>query len=60
MDKYLTIILTLLVAGMIFSIVKTPPSLELFYGQLAGAVIIIIYSSFKNRKGHQSARKKKL
>ncbi len=58
-DKYLAIIFTLLVGGMIFSIMKDPPSLELFYGQLAGAIIIVIYSSFKNRKSHQSAKKKR-
>jgi zinc transporter ZupT len=58
-DKYLAIILTLLVGGMIFSIVKNPPSLELFYAQLAGAIIIIIYSSFKNRKQQQSSKKKR-
>jgi hypothetical protein len=57
-DKYLLIILILLVVGMGFAIFKNPPSLELFYGQLAGALIIIAYSTYKNRNKRQSERRR--
>lgn len=52
MDKYLLIILILLVMGMIFSIAKDfeNPDLLLFYVQLAGALIIVAYSTAKDRR----------
>ncbi len=52
MDKYLLIMLIVLVLGMAFSVFKDMqnPDLVLFYAQLAGAIIIIGYSTFKNRK----------
>lgn len=59
-DKYLVVILIVLIMGMGFVIFKNPPSLELFYGQLAGALIIIAYSTFKNRKNSLNTKKKKL
>lgn len=59
MDKYLLVILIFLVAGMGFAIMKSPPSLELFYGQLAGALIIIAYSTIKNRRTLPKAKKRK-
>lgn len=57
-DKYLLVILIMLVVGMGFAIMKTPPSLELFYGQLAGAFIIIAYSTIKNRKNQNKSKKR--
>lgn len=59
MDKYLLVILMFLVVGMGFAIMKSPPSLELFYGQLAGALIIIAYSTIKNRRTLPKAKKRK-
>ena len=53
------VILIFLVAGMGFAIMKSPPSLELFYGQLAGALIIIAYSTIKNRRTLPKAKKRK-
>jgi uncharacterized membrane protein YjjB (DUF3815 family) len=58
MDKYLFVILILLIAGMVFSIFKNPPSLELFYAQLAGALVIIAYSTLRNRKKKNSEKRK--
>jgi hypothetical protein len=55
-DKYLLIILILLITGMAFSIFKTPPSLELFYAQLAGALIIIAYSNTRERRKRKAKR----
>lgn len=60
MDKYLFIMLLLLAAGMVFSVFKglgDPNNLVLFYAQLAGALIIIAYSTMKNRK-HRSEKKR--
>lgn len=59
MDKYLLIVLIMLVAGMVFSILKNPPSLELFYGQLAGALIIIMYTTYKGRIKRKSEKRKR-
>jgi hypothetical protein len=46
--------------GMGFAIFKEPPSLELFYGQLAGAFIIVGYSTLKERKNRKNSKKNKL
>lgn len=60
MDKYLLIMLIVLIMGMAFSVFKDlqNPDLVLFYGQLAGAIIIIGYSTFKNRNNRKSAKKR--
>jgi len=46
--------------GMIFSIAKDfqNPNLVLFYVQLAGAIIIIAYSTLRERKQKQKAKKR--
>ena len=58
MDKYLFVILIMLAIGMGLAIMKNPPSLELFYGQLAGTFIIIAYSTIKNRKNQNKSKKR--
>ncbi|MFY9300009.1 MAG: hypothetical protein WAO91_02300 [Candidatus Nitrosotenuis sp.] len=59
MDKYLMIILILLVMGMIFAVAKDfqNPDLVLFYAQLAGALIIIAYSTVKDRQKRKKPKK---
>jgi lipoprotein signal peptidase len=59
-DKYLLIMLIVLIMGMAFSVFKDlqNPDLVLFYAQLAGAIIIIGYSTFKNRNNRKSAKKR--
>lgn len=59
MDKYLLVVLIMLVVGMGFAIMKSPPSLELFYGQLAGALIIIAYTTIKNRRTQPKSKKRR-
>ena len=59
MGKYLLIILTVLSVGMVFSVMKNPPNLVLFYAQLAGALIIIIYSTIKKRRTQPRAKKRR-
>jgi hypothetical protein len=58
MDKYLLVMLIILTMGMGFSIFKEPPSLEFFYAQLAGAFVIVGYSTYKERKTRKSSKKK--
>ncbi len=57
MDKYLLVVMMLLVGGMIIGITQVPPRLELFYGGLAGAIIVIGYSTYRNRKDRQAERR---
>jgi lipoprotein signal peptidase len=59
-DKYLLIMLIVLIMGMAFSVFKDMqnPDLVLFYAQLAGAIIIIGYSTFKNRNNRKSVKKR--
>ncbi|MGQ0605851.1 MAG: hypothetical protein ACT4OD_02710 [Candidatus Nitrosotenuis sp.] len=60
MDKYLLIMLIVLIMGMAFSVFKDlqHPDLVLFYAQLAGAIIIIGYSTFKNHKNRKNSKKR--
>lgn len=60
MDKYLLIMLIVLIMGMAFSVFKDMqnPDLVLFYAQLAGAIIIIGYSTLKNRNNRKSVKKR--
>jgi hypothetical protein len=48
-----------LVAGMIIAITREPFIPGLFYSMLAGAIIVIVYSSWKSRKEHQSLKRKR-
>ncbi len=57
MDKYLLVVLILLVAGM--GIMAIQDRWLEFYAMLAGAIIVIIYSSMKNRKEIQKERRKR-
>lgn len=62
MDKYLLVILVMLAVGMAFAIMKSPNDqlrLPLFYGQLAGALVIIAYSTIKNRRTLPRAKKRR-
>ena len=59
MDKYVLVVLIFLIGGMIIGITQEPKRLELFYGGLAGAIILIMYSSIKNRREQQALRKEK-
>lgn len=59
MDKYLVIVLMFLIAGMGIGITKDPPELGLFYSMLAGAIIVIIYSSLRIRKEKRDLNKKR-
>ncbi len=62
MDKYLTVILIFMVVGIPIAFVdvatgdfREQPRLELFYGSIGGIAIIVVYSSYKERKERQKA-----
>jgi len=61
MDKYLLVMLAILILGMVFTAFKglVDQNLYLFYAQLAGALIIIGYSTMKDRNRIKSSRKRK-
>ncbi len=60
MDWYVIIVMVILIGTMIMGV--TNPSgvrLELFYGGLAGAIIMIAYTTIKNRKKQQALRRER-
>lgn len=60
--KYLLIVLIVMVMGMVFSAMgglETLQSIAMFYGHLAGALIVIVYYSYSGRKKRQNERKRK-
>ena len=66
MDKYLTVILIFMIVGIPISFVdpstgdiRDPPYLGLFYASIGGISIIVIYSSYKERKERQKANAKR-
>ena len=66
MDKYLFLILIFMVVTITIAFVepssgefKDPPDILLFYTAIAGIVIIMVYSSYKERKERQQANAKR-
>ncbi|MCJ8306794.1 MAG: hypothetical protein HRU07_07090 [Nitrosopumilus sp.] len=66
MDKYLLVILIFMVVTIPIAFVepstgdlRDPPLIPLFYAAIAGIVIIVLYSSYKERKEHQKANVKR-
>ena len=62
MDKYLLVILMFMIVGIPIAFVspttgeiREQPLLILFYGSIAGIIIIVTYSSYKERKERQKA-----
>ena len=59
MDKYLLIMLMFLIGGMIIAVTREPFLPGLFYSMLAGAIIVIVYGSWKSKKEQKELRKKR-
>ena len=66
MDKYLTVILIFMIVGIPISFVnpgtgelRDPPFLGLFYLSIGGIIVIMLYSSYKERKLRQKANAKR-
>jgi len=65
-DKYLVVILIFMVVTIPIAFVepssgefRDPPLIPLFYAAIAGIVIILVYSSYKERKERQQANAKR-
>ncbi len=66
MDKYLMVIVIFLIVSIPIAFVspttgeiREQPLIPLFYGSIAGISIIVIYSSYRNRKERQAANAKR-
>ncbi len=66
MDKYLTVILIFMIVGIPISFlnpttgeIREQPLFGLFYASIAGMCIIIVYSSYKDRKERQKTNAKR-
>jgi len=65
-DKYLLVILIFMVVTIPIAFVepssgefRDPPLIPLFYAAIAGIIIIMVYSSYKERKERQQANAKR-
>ena len=66
MDKYLAIVLMFMVATIPIAFVQPPsgefgdlPLIPLFYVAIAGIIIVLFYSSYKEKKERQKANTKR-
>lgn len=55
MDKYVLVVLAMMVAGM--GIMATQQRWIEFYGMMAGAIAVIMYGAFKNRREYKRKRR---
>ena len=60
MDKYLTVLLIFMVVGIPIAFVspttgewRDPPILVLFYGSIAGMILILFYGGYKDKKARE-------
>ncbi len=66
MDKYLLVILAFMVVSIPIAFIsptdgmlRDPPLILLFYAAIAGIAIIIVYSSYKDRKIRQRENRRR-
>ena len=66
MDKYLLVVLIFMVVTIPIAFVepssgefRDPPLIPLFYGAIAGIIIIFAYSTYKERKERHAANAKR-
>ena len=66
MDKYLLVILAFLIVSIPIAFIsptdgtlRDPPLILLFYTSIAGIAIIIVYSSYKDRKIRQRENRRR-
>ena len=66
MDKYLVVILIFMAVAIPIALIepssgelRDPPRILLFYAAIAGIIIILVYSSYKERKERQKANSKR-
>jgi len=65
-DKYLVVILIFMAVAIPIALIepssgelRDPPRILLFYAAIAGIIIILVYSSYKERKERQKANSKR-
>jgi NADH:ubiquinone oxidoreductase subunit 3 (subunit A) len=65
-DKYLLVIMIFLIVSIPISLIdpgtggiREQPRFELFYISIAGICVIVLYSSYKERKARQKANAKR-
>jgi NADH:ubiquinone oxidoreductase subunit 3 (subunit A) len=65
-DKYLTVLLIFMVVGIPIAFVspttgefRDPPILVLFYGSIAGMILILFYGGYKDKKEREKANAKR-
>ena len=66
MGKYLSIVLAMMIVSMAIAFfspldgsIREEPFYPLFWVSVGGAVVLIIYSSYKNRKAQQQLRRER-
>ena len=66
MDKYLTVLLIFMVVGIPIAWISPmtgeigeQPLLPLFYGSIAGMILILFYSGYKDKKERQKINAKR-
>ena len=59
MDKYLTVVMIFLIAGMAIALTREPPQISLFYTMIAGTIGVMLYSAYKARIERREANRKK-
>ena len=66
MGKYLSIVLAMMVVSMAIAFfspldgsIREEPFYPLFWVSVGGAIVVIIYSSYKNRKAPQQLRRER-
>ena len=53
------VMLAFLIAGMIIAATSKPFNTSMFYAMLAGAIVIIGYTTLHNRKEHQRIKRER-
>ena len=66
MDKYLLVVMGVLMIGIPIAFLESsigelrdPPLFPLFWVSIGGIIVIIVYSSYKNKKATQKANRER-
>jgi len=66
MDKYLTVIMGVLIVGIPIAFIspdtgelRERPFFELFYASIGGIIAVVVYSGYKGKKARQQANRER-
>ena len=66
MDKYLTVIMGVLIVGIPIAFIspdtgelRERPFFDLFYASIGGIIAVIVYSGYKGKKARQQANRER-